>query len=123
MLAKRDNTCTAFSPLALPCKTELAQSIPLLGSFGLPLNVSVRVSLIDGYTLPAVKDAAARALSAYFAGIKPGDTVYKSHIEALISDTPGVRDRVLVSPSANQNATITPHIQWLALGTFEITLL
>ena len=62
-------------------------------------------------------------LSAYFATIKPGDTVYKSHIEALISDTPGVRDRVLVSPSANQNATITPHIQWLALGTFEMTLL
>ena len=50
-------------------------------------------------------------------------TVYKSHIEALISDTPGVRDRVLDSPAANQNATITPHIQWLALGTFEMTLL
>ena len=88
-----------------------------------PLNVSVRVSPADGYTLPAVKEAAERALSAYFATIKPGDTVYKSHIEALISDTPGVRDRVLDSPAANQNATITPHIQWLALGMFEMTLL
>ena len=100
-----------------------AKNVQVMAPQRVPLNVSVRVSLTDGYTLPAVKDAAARALSAYFAGIKPGDTVYKSHIEAMISDTPGVRDRVLVSPSANQNATITPHIQWLALGTFEMTLL
>lgn len=100
-----------------------AKNVQVMAPQRVPLNVSVRVSLTDGYTLPAVKEAAARALSAYFATIKPGDTVYKSHIEALISDTPGVRDRVLVSPSANQNATITPHIQWLALGTFEMTLL
>lgn len=100
-----------------------AKNVQVMAPQRVPLNVSVRVSLADGYTLPAVKDAAARALSAYFATIKPGDTVYKSHIEALISDTPGVRDRVLDSPAANQNATITPHIQWLALGTFEMTLL
>ena len=100
-----------------------AKNVQVMAPQRVPLNVSVRVSLADGYTLPAVKDAAARALSAYFATIKPGDTVYKSHIEALISDTPGVRDRVLDSPAANQNATITPYIQWLALGTFEMTLL
>lgn len=100
-----------------------AKNVQVMAPQRVPLNVSVRVSPADGYTLPAVKDAAARALSAYFATIKPGDTVYKSHIEALISDTPGVRDRVLDSPAANQNAAITPQIQWLALGTFEMTLL
>lgn len=105
------------------CRPVTAKNVQVVAPQRVPLNVSVRVSLADGYTLPAVKEAAERALSAYFATIKPGDTVYKSHIEALISDTLGVRDRVLDSPSANQNAAITPHIQWLALGTFEMTLL
>lgn len=100
-----------------------AKNVQVMAPQRVLLDVSVRVALADGYTLAAVKEAAASALSAYFTNIKPGDTVYKSHLEALISDTAGVRDRVLDSPTANQSAAITPQIQWLALGTFEMTLL
>lgn len=100
-----------------------AKNVQVMAPQRVALNISARVAPADGYTLPAIKEAAARALSAYFAGIRPGDTVYKSHIEALISDTPGVRDRVLDAPAANQSAAITPFIQWLAPGDFEVSLL
>ena len=100
-----------------------AKNVQVMAPQRVAVDVSVRVALLGGHTLDAVKAAIGRSLNAYFAGIRPGDTVYRSQIEAIVSDTAGVRDRIVDSPAANMNATITPFIQWLSLGNLQVAAL
>ena len=100
-----------------------AKNALVLAPVRVTVAIAVRVSLVPGYTLEAVKANAAKALAAYFAKLKPGESVYKSHIEGIITDTAGVQDRLVTTPAANVTAAITPQIQWLALGSFEVSLL
>lgn len=85
------------------------------------VNVTVAVSL-SGTDLPTATARIQSALQDHFAYILPGDTVYKSRIEALISDLDGILDRSVSAPSANvvpvSNST---EVDWLRLGTLTVT--
>lgn len=100
-----------------------AKNALVLAPVRVTVPIAVRVSLVPGYTLDAVKTAATSALSAYFAKLKPGESVYKSHIEGIITGIAGVQDRLLTTPASNVTAAITPQIQWLVRGNVEVTLL
>lgn len=84
--------------------------------------VTLSVSRADGYSLATVTASVNAALAAYFAIIAPGDTVYKSRLESLISDVEGVLDRTVSLPTANVVPTVnTSQIGWLILGTVVVT--
>lgn len=83
-----------------------------------PVNVAASLVLASGYTSAAVQAAILTQLAAYFAGFKPGDTVYANKIRSLISDTAGVVDFTMTAPAANVVATVdTNNTQMAVLGT------
>jgi uncharacterized phage protein gp47/JayE len=83
-----------------------------------PVNVAGALVLASGYVLATVSAAIQTSLVAYFATLKPGDTVYLKRVEAIISDTPGVVDFTLTSPLANVVTLVdSTHTQLATLGT------
>jgi uncharacterized phage protein gp47/JayE len=82
------------------------------------VNVAGSLVLASGYTLAVVSAAIQSSLAAYFATLKPGDTVYLNRIYALISDTAGVVDFTLTTPSTNMVTLVdSTHTQMPVLGT------
>jgi len=63
-------------------------------------------------------------IQAYFAALLPGANYIKSQVESIISDTPGVTDRLLASPASNVvpevDATV---VQWCQLGNLNVSLM
>lgn len=92
----------------------------VLSPTAVPVSIRAQVSLLPGYTLEAVKAQIEQALRDYFAKLKPGEAVYKSHIEGVITLAAGVRDRVVSAPAGNTEATVTPQLQWLTFGGLEL---
>lgn len=87
-----------------------------------PVAVTSTVVLAAGATLPAVSLAISDALTAYFATLTPGATVYLSRLRALISGVSGVLDFNLTAPAANVASTVdTTHIELLSLGVVTLT--
>lgn len=87
-----------------------------------PVAVSASLVLAPGTSLAVASAAITTSLQAYFASLAPGDGVYKSKIEALISETPGVLDRTVISPLANVLPASTALVIELArLGVVTLT--
>ena len=63
--------------------------------------VTAAVTLKAGVLLATVQAAAQTALEEYFAGMKPGDTVYRARIETILMSIPGVLDVAMTAPAAN----------------------
>lgn len=60
-------------------------------------------------------------LAAYFASIRPGDTIRRSRIQTILGDIDGVLDYDLAAPAANVATVIDQfQIQMAALGTVTI---
>lgn len=89
-----------------------------------PVDVTAAVR-ISGATLDQVQARVESALAEYFADMEPGDTVYRSRLEAIITDIPGVVDRELTAPAASVDTTtaLPGGIEWPRLGTVTLTLM
>ncbi len=93
-----------------------------------PTAVLVEVTAqirVAGVTLEQAQARIEAALDAYFAELEPGDTVYRSQLEAIITNTSGVVDRVLSVPAANVETTtaLPGGIEWPRLGVVTLTLM
>lgn len=88
-----------------------------LAPTGVPVNITGTLTLAAGYSLAEVGAAINAKLAAYFATMKPGDTVYLHRIRSIVSETPGVVDYVLAAPVANVATLVdATHIQMPVLG-------
>lgn len=89
----------------------------------LSYDVTVQVKLA-GITLSDATAQIQQALSDYDAGVAPGDAVYKSRVEAIISDIQGVTDRAVSIPSANVVPVVdATKVEWARLGTVTVSLM
>lgn len=91
-----------------------------------PVVVDVTAQIrISGVTLDQAQSAVETALATYFSDLEPGDTVYRSQLEAIITGVSGIVDRDLESPAANVETTTTlpGGIEWPRLGTVTLTLM
>jgi len=97
-------------------------NVLVLAPTAVPVAVTGTLVLASGYLLATVSAAIQTALAAYFATLKPGDTVYLKRIEALISDTPGVVDFSLAAPLANVATLVdATHSQLATLGAVTLS--
>lgn len=88
-----------------------------LAPTGVPVNISGTLTLAAGFLLADVAAAIDAKLAAYFATMKPGDTVYLHRIRTIVSETPGVVDFALTAPVANVATLVdATHIQMPVLG-------
>lgn len=63
-------------------------------------------------------------LASYFATLSPGDAYIRSQVESVISDTSGVTDRLLVSPTANHTPQVDAQaVEWCQLGQVSVSLM
>lgn len=97
-----------------------ANSLVLAPTF---INVAITATLVlSGTTLGDATTAINGALDAYFATLKPGDTVIRNAIGALIKDTFGVVDYALTLPAANVVTLVDlTHLESGAKGTVTLT--
>lgn len=85
------------------------------------VDVSLRLALVAGSDRATVHAAVTAAVRGYFAGLRPGEDVVRSQLEAVISGVAGVRDRAVTAPAANVSATVTASaVPWLRLGQLQI---
>lgn len=98
------------------------EAYTIFGPTMLPVPVTAVLVLAPGYTLATVTAAITTALQAYFATLAPKDVVYRSKIESIISDVPGVLDRTLTSPAANVMPASTVNlVEQAKLGAVVLT--
>ncbi len=86
-----------------------------------PDVIESAVTVQIGYDNIAAKtdiDAAARqAITAFYSALRPADTLYKSQLEAAVSDVPGVRDRRVIAPADNIAAAVSDiAVPWIRLA-------
>jgi uncharacterized phage protein gp47/JayE len=88
------------------------------------VEVTAQIRVV-GVTLEQAQALIEADLAAYFADLEPGDTVYRSQLEAIITNATGVVDRVLTAPAASvATSTVLPGgIEWPRLGVVTLGLL
>lgn len=85
-----------------------------------PVAITATLTL-SGTTLAIATAAINAALATYFAQLKPGDSVIKTRIAALIADTTGVVDFNLTAPAANVATLVNANaVQLAALGVVTL---
>jgi uncharacterized phage protein gp47/JayE len=105
-----------------PLRPVDVPSFNVIAPTPLAVPVTIQLTLANGYALPSVTDDVNATLAVFFKTIAPGDTVFKSQIEALISEVSGVVDRVVSLPASNVVPTVnTSQIGWAVLGTVTVT--
>lgn len=84
-------------------------------------DVDVTIERASGTRLDDTREAIETTLRAYDATVIPGDTVVRSRIGAMISDTSGIVDYVLNSPADNVVPTVdAAAVEWCRLGNVTI---
>jgi len=87
------------------------------------VDVNVNVA-IAGPAFDAAHADITTQLATQFAMLAPGDPWIRSQAEALISNVPGVQDRVIVAPVGNVVATVDADtLHWLRLGNVSVELM
>lgn len=85
-----------------------------------PVAITATLTL-SGTTLVTATAAINAALATYFAQLKPGDSVIKTRIAALIADTTGVLDFNLTAPAANVATLVNANaVQLASLGVVTL---
>ncbi|VVE59749.1 baseplate J family protein [Pandoraea captiosa] len=88
-----------------------------------PYDVIAQVDL-SGITLDAAKSALTTAIQAYDAALVPGDAAVRTRIGAVISDTAGIADYVLLQPTGNVVPTVdATAVEWCRLRNVDISLM
>ena len=116
LLADVQDYIDARRPVGLP-----GANVLVLAPTFVPVAVTASLTL-SGTTLVDATALITAALESYFSTLTPGDTVYKSKIAAIISDTPGVIDFTLTLPAANAAMTVDDdELKMGSLGAVTIT--
>ncbi|MGY2251674.1 baseplate J/gp47 family protein [Pseudomonas reactans] len=83
-----------------------------------------KVELADDFTLADVQAAGQKAYNILLGALKPGETLKRSQIEAMISNLAGVLDRAVTTPTGNVKASDDPAlIGWIRPGVLTLGLL
>lgn len=94
----------------------------VLGPTAINVAVTAALTLAAGTALATATAAINAALAAYFATLKPGDTVIVNRIRALMQDTTGVVDFTLTAPAANVITLVdATHSELARLGAVTLT--
>ncbi len=93
-----------------------------------PINRTVdsaaKVELARDFTLADVQAAAQKAYNILLGALKPGETLKRSQIEAMINNLAGVLDRSVTSPAGNVKASDDPAlIGWIRPGAITLGVL
>ncbi|MBI5598660.1 MAG: baseplate J/gp47 family protein [Deltaproteobacteria bacterium] len=84
--------------------------------------VTATIKVASGYTFSQVQPWVEDAITAYLNIMQPGEILYKSKLERVISDVEGVDDRSLTVPAANVTpANSGSTIEMICPGTLTIT--
>lgn len=84
------------------------------------LPVGIQVELADT-SLEVATAGIKKVLQEQFLQLSPGETWFRSQSEALISNVQGVRDRKILTPSANVVPVVNANtIEWLRLGAVSV---
>lgn len=113
---------------AVQTNIDLKRPVTALGSLTIAptvitVNVAAAVS-VAGTTVAAVQASLTGTMETYFSRLRPGQTLLKSQIEALVSAAPGVQDRAVSSPTGNVVPVVDEaQVEWVRLGTVTVTAL
>lgn len=78
--------------------------------------VKVQIGYDDINDQSGINAAVRQAITDFYAALNPAESLYKSQLEAAISDVPGVRDRRVIKPARNIAATVTDKtVPWIRL--------
>lgn len=112
-----DGPLVAAVQAYLDTQRPVTADVLALAPTGVSVNITGTLTLAAGYLLAEVGAAINAKLAAYFATMKPGDTVYLHRIRTLVSETPGVVDFVLAAPAANVATLVdATHLEMPVLG-------
>lgn len=93
----------------------------VFGPTAVPVAVTAALTL-SGTTLATASATINERLIAYFATLKPGDTVYRIRIASLIAEVVGVVDFALTAPAANVTTLVDgTHTELATLGAVALT--
>jgi uncharacterized phage protein gp47/JayE len=85
------------------------------------VDVDATVVLSGDVSLAAVQAQINAGLAAYFATLRPGDTVRRTRIQTIVGDADGVVDYELATPAGNVVTLVdATHVEMPALGTVTI---
>jgi len=71
-----------------------------------------------------VQAAAQKAYNVLLGALKPGESLKRSQIEAMINNLAGVLDRSVTTPTGNVQASYDPKIiGWIRPGTITLGLM
>lgn len=88
------------------------------------VNAAAKIELAPDFTMADVQAAAQKAYNILLGALKPGDTLKRSQIEAMINNLAGVLDRAVTAPTGNVKASDDPAIVgWIRPGTITLGLL
>lgn len=88
------------------------------------VDSTVKVELAADFALADVQIAAQKAYSILLGALKPGDTLKRSQIEAMVNNLAGVTDRAVTTPTSNVKASDDPTlIGWIRPGVITLGLL
>ncbi|QIW90021.1 MULTISPECIES: baseplate J/gp47 family protein [Pseudomonas fluorescens group] len=88
------------------------------------VDSTAKIELAPDFTMTDVQAAAQKAYNILLGALKPGDTLKRSQIEAMINNLAGVLDRAVITPVGNVLASDDPTlIGWIRPGTITLGLL
>lgn len=88
------------------------------------VNATAEIELAPDFILADVQAAAQKAYNILLGALKPGETLKRSQIEAMINNLAGVSDRTVTAPTGNVKASDDPTlIGWIRPGTITLGLL
>ena len=88
------------------------------------VDATAKIELAPDFTMADVQAAAQMAYSILLGALKPGDTLKRSQIEAMINNLAGVLDRAVTAPSGNVSASDDPRvIGWIRPGIITLGLM
>lgn len=126
-VAVLSNGVPASAPLCAAVEDYINNAMPVHVDFMalspqlVVVPVTATVVLAADALMPTVQSDAEKALAAYFATLKPGDTAIRSRIATIIGDIAGVVDYNVTAPAANVTTIVdATHIEMPSLGVVTL---
>lgn len=119
-----DETLAAVQTYIDSVRPVTAKDCQVLAPTEKTVDVTVAVGISDDTTLDAVTESITTSLNNWFAALIPGQEAIVTQIGALISDTAGVLDYSITTPTGNVSPTVSETVvEWVRPGAFSLTQL
>lgn len=113
-------TCQA----AIEAQCSVIASVRVCAPAVRVVDCHARVELDSDYHLADVQVAAQAAYETLLGALKPQDSLKRSQLEAMISNLAGIKDRSVLTPTGNLQASDTEEvIGWIRPGVITLELL